>query len=115
MPEIIQGAKFLKHERLTTFDMDGFNASVGEVARIDALGIEANIEKVIKSTNGTSEYFLDYIIRTEKSPDTEKFAQRYLEDEMRKYQSYIESCKNQTKEDKPKKWYLFGNRLLDKK
>ena len=108
-PSLKKLSRFLEYEVVHKEVLNDFYATIEETAELDSLQIKSRIENVIRNVNGETEYFLDYIIRTEKDLESEKFAQAFFDDEMEKYEKNVKELESlyNKKDIKVKKWFEF--------
>ena len=101
-PEIYDiNCSFSHFEKLYETEND-INVIKGETLFIIELNIKTRIENVIKLTNGDIEYYSDYIIRTDANSDNEKEADKFLKEEIEKYNRIQEEFITPST-----KWYNF--------
>lgn len=126
MPTLDNGSNFCKFEKFHEYDSDSFEVNTGEFILEERMKIEAEVEKVVRKTNGDIQCYLDFVYRTEESPEAEKCAKEFFEKEKAKYEIEIGPERDKVIDDilnelnnlgnteksedsvvKEKKWYEF--------
>jgi len=108
-PRLEKGSRFLNFEIIHEEELEDFYSTIGETAKLNSLQIESLVHNVIRHTNGKTEYFLDYIIRTDQDLESEKVAKAFFDDEMIKYEKNVRELEELSKKNevKTKKWFEF--------
>lgn len=89
MPTITESERFFRFEKFHEYDSDSFEVNKGEFILEERMKIEAEVEKVVRKTNGDIRCYLDFVYRTEESPEAEKYAKEFFEKEKAKYEIEI--------------------------